>query len=90
MIERYANFLLRGQNGWLETEKDGHGHEVARFRKREVPPADGYNIKLSIDTTVQQMAEAELEIIHQKFRPRKATIIVCLARARRPISSPRA
>jgi cell division protein FtsI/penicillin-binding protein 2 len=75
-IENFANFLLRGQNGWVETEKDGHGHELAQFRTREVPAADGYSVVLSLDATVQHMAEAELEIIHQKYHPKRATIIV--------------
>lgn len=75
-IENLANFFLRGQNGWVETEKDGHGHELAQFRTREVPATDGYSIVLSLDSTVQHLAEAELETIHQNFHPKKATIIV--------------
>ena len=78
-IENYANFFLRGQNGWVETEKDGLRHELAQFRTREVPAANGYSIVLSLDSEVQHMAEAELEIIHQKFRPKKATIIISRA-----------
>ena len=78
-IENYANFFLRGQNGWVETEKDAFQHELAQFRTREVPAADGYSIVLSLDSTVQHLAEAELEIIHQKFRPKRATIIVSSA-----------
>jgi len=75
-IENYANFFLRGQNGWVETEKDGLRHELAQFRTREVPAADGYSIVLSLDSTVQHLAEAELEIIYQKFRPKRAAIII--------------
>jgi len=75
-IEYYADFYLRGQNGWVESEKDGHQRELAQFRTRDVPAADGYNVVLSIDATVQHIAEAELDYIAAKFQPLKATVIV--------------
>jgi len=75
-IESYVNFYLRGENGWVESEKDGHRQELAQFRTREVPQADGYNVKLSIDAAVQTMVESELDAIAKKYQPLKATIIV--------------
>jgi cell division protein FtsI/penicillin-binding protein 2 len=75
-LERYLDFYLRGQNGWLESERDGLRHELAQFRSREVAPADGYDTVLSIDTVVQHMVEEELQKIADKYHPAKATIIV--------------
>ncbi|HSY54329.1 MAG TPA: penicillin-binding protein 2 [Opitutaceae bacterium] len=75
-LERYLDFYLRGQNGWLESERDGLRHELAQFRSRNVAPADGYDTVLSIDTVVQNMVEEELQKIADKFHPAKATIIV--------------
>jgi cell division protein FtsI/penicillin-binding protein 2 len=75
-IERFADFYLRGQDGWVETEKDGHREELAQFRTRDVPPSDGYSVVLSIDTEVQHIAEAELAKIATTYQPAKATIIV--------------
>jgi cell division protein FtsI/penicillin-binding protein 2 len=75
-IESYADFYLHGQNGWVESEKDGRRVELAQFRTREVPPADGYSVVLSIDAVIQHMAEQELDNIVEKFRPLKATIII--------------
>jgi len=75
-IEKYANFYLRGQDGWLESEKDGHQQELAQFRTRQVPAADGYNVVLSLDAAIQHMAESELDAIVQKYHPLKATIII--------------
>jgi cell division protein FtsI (penicillin-binding protein 3) len=75
-IERYADFYLRGQNGWRESEKDGLRRELAQFRSREVPRADGYSVKLSLDANVQDIVEQELAYIVQRFQPEKATIIV--------------
>jgi cell division protein FtsI/penicillin-binding protein 2 len=75
-IERFADFYLRGQDGWVESEKDGRREELAQFRTREVPPSDGYSVVLSIDAEVQHIAEAELAAIAAKYQPAKATIIV--------------
>jgi cell division protein FtsI (penicillin-binding protein 3) len=75
-VEAYADFYLRGRNGWREGERDGRGRELAQFRSREVPRADGYNVKLSIDSNVQSIIEDELAAITGKYQPLKATIIV--------------
>lgn len=75
-IERYADFYLRGMDGWRESEKDGLRRELAQFRSREVEPTDGYKVVLSIDSAVQHMIEAELERIARELRPQQATIIV--------------
>lgn len=75
-MEHYADFYLRGENGWLESEKDGRSREMAQFRTREVPASDGYNVTLSIDATIQHIVEDELSTIAEKYQPEKATIIV--------------
>ena len=75
-LEAYADFYLRGRDGWREGERDGRGRELAQFRTREVPRADGYNVKLSVDSNVQSMVEDELGEIARKYQPLKATIIV--------------
>lgn len=79
-IERYADFYLHGLNGWLESEKDGKREELAQFRTRQVPAADGYSVKLSIDSVAQQIVDEELAAIATKYEPEKATIIVSDAR----------
>jgi cell division protein FtsI/penicillin-binding protein 2 len=79
-IEHYADFYLRGQDGWRESERDGKRHEQAQFRTRSVDPVNGYQVKLSIDAAVQHIVEEELAAIAQKFQPLKATIIVSDAR----------
>jgi cell division protein FtsI/penicillin-binding protein 2 len=75
-MEAYADFFLRGRNGWLEGERDGRGRELAQFRTREVPRADGYNVALSIDSNVQSIIEDELAELARKYQPQKATIVV--------------
>jgi cell division protein FtsI (penicillin-binding protein 3)/stage V sporulation protein D (sporulation-specific penicillin-binding protein) len=75
-VERYLDFYLRGQAGWRESERDGHRHELAQFRSREIPVTDGYDVVLTLDMFVQHIVEQELETIAQKFQPESATIIV--------------
>ena len=75
-IENFADFYLRGQDGWRESEKDGRQREMAQFRTREVPATDGYSVKLSIDSAIQHIVETEMDAIAKKFQPVKATIIV--------------
>ncbi|HTU03136.1 MAG TPA: penicillin-binding protein 2, partial [Candidatus Sulfotelmatobacter sp.] len=75
-IEHYADFYLRGENGWLESERDGRSRELAQFRTREVPASDGFNVSLTIDANIQRMAEDELAAIAAQYEPEKATIIV--------------
>jgi cell division protein FtsI/penicillin-binding protein 2 len=75
-MEHYADFYLRGENGWVESEKDGKSHELAQFRTREVPAVDGYTVALSIDATIQHMVEDELAKVAEQYQPQKATIIV--------------
>jgi cell division protein FtsI/penicillin-binding protein 2 len=75
-MEHYADFYLRGENGWLESEKDGKSHELAQFRTRDVPAVDGFNVSLTIDATVQHIVEDELAKVAEQYSPAKATIIV--------------
>jgi cell division protein FtsI (penicillin-binding protein 3) len=75
-IEAYADFYLRAQNGWREGERDGRNRELAQFRTREVPKADGFDVWLSIRQAVQDIVEQELAYIAGKYQPLKATIIV--------------
>lgn len=79
-VENYADFYLRGQDGWREGERDGLRRELAQFRTREVNPVDGFDVMLSIDIIVQHMVEEELAALVKKFNPAKATIIVSDAR----------
>ncbi|MEY4090012.1 MAG: hypothetical protein RJB55_2283 [Verrucomicrobiota bacterium] len=75
-LEAYADFYLRGQQGWRLGERDGRNRELPQFAVREVPRFDGYNVRLSIDSTVQDIVEQELAALAAKFRPAKASIIV--------------
>ena len=75
-IENFADFYLRGQDGWCESEKDGLRRELAQFRSREVDATSGYSVVLSIDSAVQHIVEQEIDEVVKKFNPAKVSIIV--------------
>ena len=75
-IESFADFYLRGQDGWRESEKDGLRRELAQFRTREVAATAGYSVVLSIDSAVQHIVEQEIAEIVKKFNPAKVSVIV--------------
>lgn len=74
--EHNFDLYLRGQDGWIESEKDGARRELAQFRSREVPVQDGNTVVLTIDSVVQNIIEEELRRVATAFNPRFATIIV--------------
>jgi cell division protein FtsI (penicillin-binding protein 3) len=74
--ERHLDLYLKGEDGWIESEKDGARRELAQFRSREVPMQNGDDVVLTIDSVVQHMIEDELKTIAAKFQPHFATIIV--------------
>ncbi len=75
-IERFMDFYLRGQDGWRLSERDGRRRELAQFRSRQVDPANGLNVELSIDMALQDIAESELRRLVQEHDPKGASIII--------------
>ncbi len=75
-VERMCEYYLKGQDGWIQTEKDARRREIAQFRMREVPAVDGMNVELSIDIILQEVAQREIQRIVEEFNPNKATIII--------------
>ncbi len=74
--EHNLDLYLKGQDGWIESEKDGARRELAQFRSREVVSQDGNDVVLTIDSVVQHIIEDELKLIAAKYDPHFATIIV--------------
>ena len=75
-VERFANYYLKGQDGWRESEKDGKRREMPHHRSLEVSPSDGLNVELSIDRRIQDIVEEELEGIVGEFNPLSSSIVV--------------
>lgn len=75
-IEFLCEEYLKGQDGWIQSEKDARRREIAYFRTRDVSASDGMNVELSIDLIIQEIAQRELEKIVEDYKPESATIIV--------------
>jgi len=74
--EKHLDLYLKGQDGWIESEKDGARRELAQFRTREVDPQDGNDVVLTLDSVIQNIIERELDALAAKYNPAFATIIV--------------
>ena len=75
-VERFANYYLKGQDGWKESEKDGKRKEMPEHRILEVSPQNGLNVELSIDWMIQDMVQKELARIVEEYNPLSASMIV--------------
>lgn len=75
-LERTLDFYLRGQDGWIETERDGRRRELARFRQREIPAQPGLSVELTLDSVVQHLAEREVARLVGEYDPQGVSIII--------------
>ena len=60
-IEQRYNSLLQGEAGMRKSEADALGHELYERRSEERPAQAGDNVVLTLDTTIQYMAEQALD-----------------------------
>jgi len=67
---------LRGTPGQARLGKDGRGQKIAHSAEPEIPPRDGCNLHLTVDTRVQRIIEEELEQVYERFSPVSASAIV--------------
>jgi cell division protein FtsI/penicillin-binding protein 2 len=75
-IERYMNFYLQGQDGYIESEKDGRTMELVHYRKKEIPCKDGNDIVLTIDKNLQKIVYDDVAQLVEKFSPKSVSVIV--------------
>ena len=74
-MERFADYYLKGQDGWRESEKDGRRREMPQHRSLEVKASDGLK-ELSLDRRIQDIVEEEIASVVSEFDPLSASIIV--------------
>jgi cell division protein FtsI/penicillin-binding protein 2 len=75
-IEKVMNSLLNGQNGWIESERDGRHRELTSNRLREVAPVDGSKVVLTINSLIQKTCEDALTAAAARYNPKGGIIIV--------------
>lgn len=75
-LELAYDKYLRGKPGNLEAEIDNFGRAIPQGRYEIVPPKNGYNVTLTIDETLQFIAETQLEKAIKKYKAKKGTCII--------------
>lgn len=60
-IEVTYDEMLRGVSGRIVVEFDARGREIPQAIHRYYPPEDGFDLYLTVDETIQYIAERELE-----------------------------
>ena len=94
-IETTYDKTLSGISGTIMVEYDAKGQEIPGALYKYIPPQDGNSIYLTIDETIQYIAERELDEVMEVNKPKQAGIIVMdpntgriLALASRPTFNP--
>ncbi|HQP10784.1 MAG TPA: penicillin-binding transpeptidase domain-containing protein, partial [Candidatus Omnitrophota bacterium] len=74
-LELFYNRYLRGRPGQMQVLRDAHQTQL-QIGESYVPPQDGFHLVLTIDETIQYIAERALEKAYQKYDAKAAIIIV--------------
>src|SRR5216117_3035919 len=90
-VEASMEEYLHGQDGFRFIEHNRAGQEIVPYRGQERPSRDGYQVHLTIDLSLQNIVENEIDAAMKEYSPKKATIILMrpqtgeiLAMANRP------
>ncbi len=90
-VEASMEEYLHGQDGFRFIEHNRAGQEIVPYRGQERPSRDGYQVHLTVDLSLQNIVENEIDAAMEEYSPQKATIILMrpqtgeiLAMANRP------
>lgn len=94
-IDYYYNDLVGGTKGRIIVEHDAANRPIPEATHKYIPPQDGANLILTIDETIQYIAERELDKVFTERKAKAAAAIVMdpatgeiLAMASRPAFDP--
>jgi len=94
-VEMMMNPYLRGEDGFIFTERDRRGREIVAYRGMERPAKDGMTVGLTIDMGLQEIVERELDGAYRQLNPNMITAVFVrprtgeiLAMATRPAFNP--
>ena len=94
-IEKEMDDALTGVPGERWVEHDALSREIAGYQAPETPARPGFNVTLTIRSSIQHVVEGELDQIVQTYTPKAAYIIVMdphtgeiMAMASRPCYDP--
>ena len=75
-LETLYDKYLKGQEGFLVATQDAKRKLLHSYREDFLAPKNGYNIVLTIDEIIQNIAERELYKMYDKYNAKGASIIV--------------
>ena len=74
-IEMMMDPYLRGEDGFIYTERDRKGREIVAYRGIERPARNGMAVQLTVDMGLQKVVEDELEAAYQQLKPNMITAV---------------
>ncbi len=94
-VEMMMEPYLRGEDGFVFTERDRTGREIVAYRGMERPARDGMTVQLTIDMGLQDIVERELDDAYRQLNPNMISAVFVrprtgeiLAMATRPAFNP--
>ena len=74
-VEMMMEPYLRGEDGFVYTERDRTGREIVAYRGIERPARDGMTVQLTVDMGLQAIVERELADAYQRLNPNMITAV---------------
>ena len=75
-LELVYNKYLKGESGWLVSTRDAKRKTLESYQFEYIPPKNGFDLVLTIDEVIQNIAERELAKSCQKFNAKAGCIVV--------------
>jgi cell division protein FtsI (penicillin-binding protein 3) len=75
-VEEYYNEQLAGVPGWIDAERDASGRPLVLEQPLMQAAVDGSDVRLTIDSAVQYLAERELKRSLEEFRAESGYVLV--------------
>jgi len=76
-VEGMLNEHLSGVDGSRWVERDGDQNEISVHPGEVIEPIDGRDVFLTLDMSIQNMAERAADKVFETHRPEKVTVIFC-------------
>jgi len=74
--EIYYDKYLKGETGWALFLRDARQKNLGPLEEKMVLPKNGYDVVLTIDETIQYIAERELDKVFKIYHAKGASIII--------------
>ena len=74
-VEMMMDPYLRGEDGFVYTERDRTGSEIVAYRGLERPARNGMTVQLTVDMGLQAVVERELDAAYLRYNPNMVTAV---------------